>query len=309
MRISAPIFLNCLSRGGSNILWNLFLSHEGACSPIFETLEIFSTDIRRPSLAGIGCALLAGQPRLFGQWHLRDRRPLNRFAAAAIDRTLYRHKMNTATDPEMRYKQPDVEYTRDEVAAARLVAKNNNGLTFLADVLASIYPDATSFALVRHPLALYEGHRRRGLARDPEHFAGYYKAIVSRMLRDAGRMDRYSVIRFEALVARPFETAELVYRIAGLEPTTPERLRFKAKPHFRVDGSYGTGYQKNRHYWLTRAEAAGFFESDVNRLQVGRLDAAERAAVLEPLAEICDQLGYGAGADEIAPPPSGAVAA
>ena len=61
----APIFLNCLSRGGSNIFWNLFLSHPDACSPIRETLEIFRADWRAPTRTGLWLALTSGQPRLF----------------------------------------------------------------------------------------------------------------------------------------------------------------------------------------------------------------------------------------------------
>ena len=41
-----PIILNCFSRGGSNILWNFFISHPSVCHPLQETLEIFGINLR-----------------------------------------------------------------------------------------------------------------------------------------------------------------------------------------------------------------------------------------------------------------------
>ena len=131
---TAPIFINCLSRGGSNIFWNIFLSHPDVCSPIYETLEIFRTDPRSPTWAGYYVALLGGQPRLFDQWLLRPRRHVPGFVQAYIDRTLYQRKLLTFSDDEMKYKYEAQPYTLDEVQAARLAAK---GCTPIDDVRSS----------------------------------------------------------------------------------------------------------------------------------------------------------------------------
>ncbi len=289
---AAPIFLNCFSRGGSNILWNLFLSHPQTCSPIHETLVIFGTSWRRPTISGIAFAALSGQPRFFDQWFLGERRLLNRRAARLMDATLARWKMKTLTDDEMRFKTENEIYTADEVEACRLVAKHNNGLSFLTDPLLAVYPDATFFALTRHPLALYESHRRRGITAGPEQFVAFFNSLASKMFADASRLHDYYLVRFEDIVEHPWESAQRVQALAGLDPQACPKLRFKAKGHFRADGTYGSDLAEGRHHWMGRAQAARFFEASINRIQEERLDAAERRAVLEGTAKARSALGY-----------------
>ena len=57
MKNKKPIILNCFSRGGSNILWNFFLSHPNVCHPKKETIQIFNASIKNPTLAGLKIAM------------------------------------------------------------------------------------------------------------------------------------------------------------------------------------------------------------------------------------------------------------
>ena len=291
--VRAPIFLNCLSRGGSNIFWNLFLSHPDCCSPIRETLEIFRADWRAPTRAGFRVAWLARQPRLFNQWHLARRRPFTAAAARFIDHTLHHAKLSTLDDEEMRYKGPEEIYSRDEVEAARLVAKNNNGLVFLTEDLHQLYSDATFFALVRHPLALFESHKRRRIRPRPEAFARFYSTIVEKMLADVAGFERAFLVRFEDVLADPLAMVEGLYRDAGLDLERLSGLRFKSKNHYRGDGSRGTTFEKGRHHWFELEEARRFLEPRINTLQADRLDADERRRVLDGTAAVRERLGYG----------------
>lgn len=295
-RIRRPIFLCCLSRGGSNIFWNLFLSHPDVCSPIRETLEIFRLDHRAPTRAGLFIALLSGQPRFFDQWKLAPRRSLGGTAARYLDRVLAREKLRTLDDPEMRFKSATEVYTREDVEAARLVAKNNNGLVFLNDTLRSIYPDATFFALVRHPLALWESHKRRRLHRSPEAFVRFYRGITERMLvgtdpsRGGGEAH---LVRFEDVLAEPLDTLTRIYAAAGLDLAKVSALRFKSKRHFREDGSRGADWEVGRHRWLDFEEVPRFLEPRINALQSDRLTPEECRIVLEGTAAVRERLGYG----------------
>lgn len=290
--VPAPIFLNCISRGGSNIFWNLFLTHPDVCSPIRETLEIFRADWRAPTLEGIWLAITSGQPRLFDQWNLKARRPLRESRRRYVDRVLHRYKMQTVEDPEMRFKTATEVYTEDEVATARLVAKNNNGLIFANDVLREIYPDATFFCLVRDPVPLWESHKRRRMWRTPEQFSSFYLRIVNEMLAQVDGHESCHLIRFEDVLSTPLRILREVYDAAGLNLDSVSQVRLRAKEHFRADGSRGTDWKKGRHRWLEFDEVESFLDPKINQLHESRLEERERAEVRQRTAPIRKRLGY-----------------
>ena len=291
--IREPIFLNCMSRGGSNIFWNFFLTHPGACSPIRETVELFRTGWRAPTWAGTWLAISSGQPRLFDQWYLRPRRLLRRRQRLAIDRVLHRNKLLTLTDPEMRFKNRDETYTLAEVERARLVTKNNNGLIFLNDNFRQIYPDATFFNLVRHPVALYESHKRRRLWRSPEDSARFYHAITDKMLADVEGRERCFLTRFEDLLADPLETLRRVYAQAGLEHEVVHQVRLRSKKHYQPGGARGSAWEIGRHFWLDFDEVPRFLDAKINERHIDRLSPGERESIVERTSSVLERLGYG----------------
>ena len=292
MLIRTPIFLNCFSRGGSNIFWNLFLSHPGACSPIEETLTIFRLGWRRPTLAGLWLAVVSQQPGFFDQWRLQDRRDLTAAAARFVDRTLFSWKMRTVSDIDMKFKFEGVTYAEGEVRASRLVAKHNNGLSFLVKPLLALYPDATFFSLVRHPLPLFESYARRGIINDPAHFARFYSRLATRMLDDVDQLECCHLVRFEDILNDPVEVTQRVYRLAGLDFLSLRGLRFKAKSHFRADGTYGTDRERNRHHWIALANAKAFLEPDVNNVQRERVVPTQAEVVMKRTGAVRRRLGY-----------------
>lgn len=287
-----PIFINAFSRGGSNILWNMFLTHPEVCSPIVETLDIFRIG-RHGRWSGYQAAFLTRQPRFFDQKNLRDRKPISDAAAQYIDKTLYEWKLKTHTDEEMRLKNEREIYTLDEIKQSRLVAKNNNGLTYLTDRFLEMYPDATFFALTRHPLALYEGYKRRKFISSVEEFISFYTQMIRRMQDDAQRIERYHVVRFED-VLRNFKTVlHQIYAAADLDITQIDQVRFKAKSHFTADGSRDVGFAVGQHYWMPVDEVSTFLEADINQFQIDRLSDSEKTSLrraLEPLMQSYDDV-------------------
>lgn len=292
MKNEQPIFLNCFSRGGSNILWNFFLTHPDVCSPIQETIQIFRLDLKGITFPGLHVALTARQPRLFDQWLLKSRREIPRTTQKFIDQTLYRWKLKTLDDAEMRFKSEDTPYTLQEVQLARLVAKNNNGLVFLSDILSEMYPGAIFFALVREPYALYESHKRRGITKSVEEFVDFYTSIANRMLADKVRIRNYHIVKFEELLAEPLAMIKYIYDCAGLEFTKIDKIRLKAKPHLHANGSHKTPFKQGQHYWFAQNDLYQMLEPGINELQGERLDEQERRVLNHRLAPICQRLGY-----------------
>jgi tRNA(Leu) C34 or U34 (ribose-2'-O)-methylase TrmL len=294
MKINAPIILNCFSRGGSNILWNIFISHPDVCSPIQETLEIFRLDWRDLRYEGLQAAWLTRQPRFFDQWNLRDRQPVSRQAQEFIDETLFHWKSKTFRDAEMQYKSETESYSLDEVERARLALKNNNGTIFLSERFVEMYPGVTFFGLVRDPVPLYESHRRHKtpVSVSPEKFAAFYICMAEKMLADAERWDFYHILRFEDVLRDPVSILQKACACAGLDISRISKLRFKAKPHMQADGTHGTHFHPGRHYWFELDEISQILEADVNRFQATQLEPEIAETINMLTREICASLGY-----------------
>ena len=102
----SPIILNCFSRGGSNILWNYFLSHPNICHPLEETLQIFCTNIKAPRVEGYKVAFMEKR-FLFNQWNFNERSTVKSKTAKYIDRVLYRKKITLCSVRNNFYLKPD----------------------------------------------------------------------------------------------------------------------------------------------------------------------------------------------------------
>lgn len=289
-----PIILNCFSRGGSNILWNMFLSHPGVCSPVQETLQIFSINIRSPRLEGLKTVLLSKQLYLFNQWYFEERKVVADNVKRYIDNTLYNWKLNTINDGEMIFKYEDQKYNVEEIKNTRLVIKNNNGLIYLSKLFFELYPDATFIALVRHPFALYESHKRRRtkVSISPELFCDYYKTMVKKMIADASNIPNYHLVRFEDLVSDPVNSIKLIYKYSNLNFKALKKIRFKAKPFTHQDGSYGTHYNIGQHYWVNMNEIEKMIDPNVNSSQIAMISKIEKRKILLLLKKIMEQLNY-----------------
>lgn len=289
----APIILNCFSRGGSNILWNIFLSHPQVCSPIKETLELFRINPKKnPKWAGYKLALISGQPMFFNQWHLKPRRPVSANTKAYIDQVLYENKLNTLVDAEMKFKADGQLYTREEVEQSRIALKHNNGLTYLSDTFLSMYPDATFFSLVRNPVSLYESHKRRGLVKNAQQFSKFYNTLCQRMLDDSERLANYHILKFETMVENPREVIHDLYKHAGLDITQMSQFRFKAKRFVHSDGEHKTKFEMSKHYWFDIDNLHEILEPKVNDYQNQLLSPEEIDEVMKLTGTITKKLGY-----------------
>ena len=293
MKNKSPIILNCFSRGGSNILWNLFLSHPMVLHPIEETLQIFNTRFLDPRIEGFKIIWMERR-RVFKQWDFKEIEPVKVITANYIDNVLYDKKVSNLKDSEMSYKTSSLQYTQNEVKNTRLVIKNNNGLIYCTKMFSKIYPDANFIALTRHPLALYESHKRRNtpVSKSIKDFVDYYRKIANKMISDRARLNNYHIIKFEKLLSEPIDSIKKLYYWTQLDFSMIEQIRLKAKPFMKIDGSHSTQYTRNKHYWFDFNKINEILEPRVNDFQSFQLSNKERESLLTLTEKIRNELGY-----------------
>ena len=293
MKNKSPIILNCFSRGGSNILWNYFLSHPEVLHPIEETIQIFNTNFRAPRLEGYKVLLMENR-FVFKQWSFEEIKPVKIRTAKYIDNVLFNKKIKNYIDPEMKFKTPSSKYTEDEVQNSRLVIKNNNGLVFCTNMFSQIYPDANFISLVRHPLPLYESHKRRKtpVAKSIEIFVNYFNKMAFKMITDSKIFENYHIIKFENLISDPLSSLQKLYDWTQLDFSMLEKIRLKSKPFMKPDGSHSTRYPLNAHYWFEFSEIDRIIEPRVNDFQSMQLSNKEKSELLFLTEEVRNKLKY-----------------
>ena len=288
------IILNCFSRGGSNILWNIFLSHPDICSPNRETLEIFDFNIRAPKLSGLKTLYLTKSARFFNQWNLNERQTASTDTKHYIKEKLFEMKLSTRFHEDMKFKQEGIEYNLDEIRRSILVIKNNNGLIFLTDLFREIYLDSIFFALVRHPAALYESHlrRRTPASKTVESFIYFYRSIVGKMLEDSQSVKNYHIIKFEEMIRDPLNLIEKIYQLSNLDISKVDKFRFRAKPYTHRGGEHFSKIPAYKHYWFKKSEVTSFLEPNVNKYQLESLKSETIKKINRNLEYEISKLGY-----------------
>ena len=296
MKNKSPIILNCFSRGGSNILWNLFLSHPNVCHPLEETIQIFNTSLRAPRFAGYKINFMTRQ-NLFNQWNLKDRRTIGKKSSEYIDNVLFNKKLNNVFDKDMQYKDSLNKYSLDEIRNTRLVIKNNNGLIFCSEVFNHIYPDATFVALIRNPIALYESHKRRKtpVSNSINFFIDFYKKMIAKMKIDQESIANYHIIRFEDIINNPIRMIKTIYKWAHLDFESVDKIRLKSKASMNKKGVRTTRLTENKHYWFSLSELETIINKNVNENQISRLDTQEIDYLLKDLEPLVSEFGYTIG--------------
>lgn len=305
-----PIFIVGFARGGSNILLNLLRSHPGVCSPRGETHQVFK-GIRWHREPPWTILAKRWRYRAIRRLEGRDvfdvddwtpRPPFSPETRRRVDRILYEDKLKARSTNQNRFKSQGVPYTRDELAASRLLCKNLNGLIFLSEELSRMYPDATFVALVRNGLAVCEGHIRRGW--EAERIARRYRDGAQRILEDAERLPGYHIFRFEDLLADPLGSLRAIYRAADLDLTEVRQIRLEDKPVVTGSGErrllHGGGplalftgrFRPKRLLWYDVDTFAEHFDPGVNRHQIRRLAERDRDVVMHHCGETLARLGY-----------------
>jgi hypothetical protein len=298
MRNRRPIFLLGFARGGTNLVLNLLRSHPEVCSPRGETHEVFRGKPTEPAAVRRAKRLRALPIRLLerrdvfdaGDWTPRPR--LRALSRRWIDRILHAEKLRAREDGQNRWKAEGVEYTAEELARARLLCKNVNGLILCSRALAGIWPDASFVALVRDGRAVCEGQVRRGLTLAEA--ARRYEIGCRAIARDAEALPHYHVLRYEDLVASPQETLKRLYEAVDLELDAVPKLRLETKGVIDVDGVHRIvlGAGEKRLLWYDRNDFGRHLRRDANVNQLARLSDAEKEQIAVRCAWSLAHFGY-----------------
>ncbi len=298
MRNERPIFLVGFSRGGTNLVLNLLRSHPDVCSPRGETHEVFRGKptepwpVRRAKwLRALPIRLREGRD-VFDPGDWTPRAALHPRSCRRIDAILWAEKLRAREPGQNRWKSPGVAYTPDEIAAARLLCKNVDGLVRLSGELARIWPDATFLALVRNGFAVCEGQARRGA--DLAQAASRYELGCRTLAADAERLPNFHVLRYEDLVAAPQEGLKRLYQAADLDIGRVEKLRLETKPVIDVDGEHriALGGEAKRMLWYDLDDFARHFRTDANANQRARLSPEDEACIAERCDWSLGRFGY-----------------
>ncbi|ABW67599.1 hypothetical protein Dole_1795 [Desulfosudis oleivorans Hxd3] len=224
-------------------------------------------------------------------WALR--KPFKKTTRVRIDRILYDEKLKARGKNQNYYKTENVPYTLNEIADARLLCKNINGLIFLSREFSEMYPDATFIALIRNGLAICEGHIRRRQA-TAEEIARRYQAGCDQILHDAENLANYKIIRYEDLISRPQETLTEVFSFARLDIKKLKKVRLEATKIIGANGTHNVF--KNKPYkeiiWYDLDKIGNHFVSDANENQIKRLNPEDKKTILYHAGAALQAFGY-----------------
>ena len=294
-----PIFLNAFSRGGSNILVNLFLSHPDVCISAGETHKVFKPGTRFDQ------GWMRIKKRLFYDYPIRmaigedyfwpnlvrPRKQVPNYVRKYIDRLLFDGRFIARIQSHNLYKSEGVKYTDEDLAKCRLLTKGLNGLVFTVDMFKEMYPDAVYFALVRNGLAVCEGRARRG--HSVSKFAGHYQTIVEKMLEYSESMPNYHIVKYEDMVSKPLEFMKMLYQKADLDINQVNKVRLESKATIDKKGNHvlNKGYDR-QVFWYEPDNLQDHIKPNINENQIKLLAPENREIFLNIAGDSMNRLGY-----------------
>lgn len=272
------ILVSGYSRGGSNLLWNLLQSHPEVCAPRYEMGTIFRNHQRLKFAKFIQIARKLG---------IINTSLLHRM----IDLELYRHKMQTLSRDDNRYKYEDEPYAREEVKNSVLCLKSVDDDIDETDLLLEVYPGLAAVFLVRNGYAVAESHLRRG--RPVAETAELYKRVGKKMSQYAKRTKKSMFVTFEEILSDPFSLSEKLYQFADLKPETLNKLRLKSKKVVNKEGRSEPAFgEADRKYWFDRNSIQEIIVPDINQKQVSTLSPEQIRTFNEIAADTLIDFSY-----------------
>lgn len=298
----APIFVNAMARGGSSILTNIIASHPSICYPKGETHMVFR-GFKGDNLAWklrkwikYLPILITLQTDLFSPHRINktdiDADKIPEFIIRHIDKVLYESKLDARHTFENKYKSKSVEYTDDEIKAARLLSKNINGVVFLTDLFRQIYPDASFVAIIRNGLAICDGHVRRGLMCASD-FAKVYKNVGEKIIHDTNKIHNYHLVRYEDIVADPVHWIQEIYHKLGLSMESVPKIRIITKKVMSTSGQHKfVQGEKKQLLWFKMEDFGNYLQKDVNEAQIKNLSESDKKVFLKIAGPTMEKLRY-----------------
>lgn len=270
------VVVNGMSRGGSNLMWNIAQSHPDLCSPQKETYTL----------------LWKGKPTWF-----RWKKKLQLFFTGLFYRsTVNSQKFGWAIDTFVRQRSasinnkshnekfPGLLYSEDEVSSSILCIKSTDSDLLLNPFFNKVYEYSYFVFVIRHPDAMIEGWSRRnkGQFKACIAFALYCFAIFVHKLIWP---DRVQVFSLGQIASDPFGESSKLFSGLKVEPVKLDNLRLKSKRVLRSDGSHeALTEHEHSKCWYSCNEIGEVLSSDIDdrqrRLLVVRNPAVQ---IIRPL--------------------------
>lgn len=278
MNASRAIVVNGLSRGGTNILWNILQSHPQVCSPIYETGELIIDhtppfNLLNPSRA----KRVAASP------------VVSRLSRGYLHRQFEKWKLRNLDSKDNNTKYEGTFYSPQEVQDSVICFKGVDSDIDLNGLLESIYQDVAHVVLVRNGYAVCNGWKRRGIS--PKNAGRKYASLLGKMLTPDNQAQ--IVIRFEDMLVDPFGTARRLFEKLGLQPTQLPKLRLKSKRVLKASGSHTAAFGKEgRKHWYGPDEISAVLDSTIDLRQIACLNDDDCRQFELKARDIMDELGY-----------------
>lgn len=251
------ILISGYSRGGTNILWNIFQSHPLVCAPEHETGAIF----RYPDHLKF-CYYIRFANK-FGLLHTS-------LSKRIIDYQLYRYKMKNLYKAQNRFKNEDELYTKQEVANSVFCMKSVDDDIFHTELLQKLYPDIYIILLIRNGYAIAEGHLRRGISIKKS--AENYVSIGRYMNTLKSESDQCIIIKFEDVLKNPFKMSNDLFKFVLLKPENLENIRLKSKKVINDSDVHQVSFgKKDKKYWFSEKQISQILDPEINKKQISNL--------------------------------------
>jgi hypothetical protein len=271
-----------ISRGGTNITWNLLQSHPQLVATIKELGEeinfVHNNRVRTVIDMMLGSPLVSNSP-------------LRGFVGGWLDEHLYDAKMRGFNDVYARQKSETADYSLEEMQKTALLLKAGDRDMYLVDLLYKTYPELYVITLVRNGFAVCESWMRRG--NSVEKTAKRYQHYMSFMLDMHDKYENCLLMRFEDVLNDPFTQTERMFKFANLEPISLPKLRLKTKKVVNPSGEHEARYGgEGAKHWFTRETISDLLVPDQSELQENRLSEIDRETFLKYAGAIMERLGY-----------------
>jgi len=292
-----PIIVNGFSRGGTNILVNLLLSHPDTAMPTGELHKVFGGETKKFSRKKIYKTIFYNMPikllsrqDIFHRTLYIPRDIPNKIVLKYIDWILFREKQRALKEAHNLWRDPFTHYTKKELAKSRVTPKAFDGLIFTNDIFREMYSDVRFVAVIRNGLALCEGHMRRG--QSIEKAASEYNIVCNEILRNISNPD-YLVIKFEDILSEPLKVIQKIYSHCDLDIKKCKYFRLQNKSTVSKSGeSVLKGDYDKQLVWYTPEEISHHFIPDVNQNQIARLKESEMRYLKDTIGPVMQRLGY-----------------
>jgi len=274
MSKSDPIFIIGFTRGGTNILLNLLLSHPKICTVRGELQELF-----------LGKHISAWFERKVRRWKYhqikqredydpftpRRSKPITGLSKSTkhyLQKIIRNEPIKARSVAQNLYITRTTQYSEKQIRAARPLCKLVDGNAFLVRELSNIFPGAHFIALVRNRKPVLEGKIRRG--QKLENAASQHNTILQRLEADSNEISTYKLITFEELVEEPAALANHLYNWIGLDPDVQE-FRLQIKGRTDTHGNYVKPNIDRQLSWYKPHELKDALDPNVDRGQMLQL--------------------------------------